>query len=67
VLVAYAGRTTLQAALHAKNRIEGVGGRIFGAILNNVDLDSEDYGNYYRYYYQHTDYGEEKPRGRRKS
>lgn len=60
VLVVQAGHTTWHAALDARRRIEGVGGRLFGAVLNDVDLDNKRGGEGYRYYYYyHSGYGEE--------
>ena len=60
VLVVHAGKTSLPAAAQARRRVEDVGGRIVGAVLNNVDLDDRRTGQYYQYYYYHqSSYGEE--------
>lgn len=67
VLVVQAGKTSLPAATQARRRIEDVGGRIVGAVLNNVDLDDRRAGHYYQYYYYHkASYGDE-PTGRESS
>ncbi len=49
VLVVQAGRTTWQAAVEARRRLESVRGRIFGVVLNGIDLDAKDGGEYYYY------------------
>lgn len=58
VLVAQAGQTSIPEALQAKRRLLDVNGRIFGVILNEVDLDGEGRTVYYDYYY-HAGYGED--------
>jgi polysaccharide biosynthesis transport protein len=59
VLVVNAGETTWPSALQAKRRIASVGGRIFGVVLNNVDLDDHRSAEYYQYYYYRSPYAEE--------
>jgi len=59
VLVINAGHTTWQLAYQSKRRIQDVGGRIFGVVLNSVDLEDRHYGRYYRYYYYKSRYTEE--------
>lgn len=56
VLVAHAGHSTWQATVQTKRRFEDVGARIFGLVLNSVDLDKRG-GEYY--YYQNYRYGED--------
>lgn len=60
VLVIQAGRTSWQMAKQAKRRLEDVGARIFGVVLNNVDFENRRAGdNYdYYYYYYNSDYSE---------
>jgi polysaccharide biosynthesis transport protein len=57
VLVVNAATTSWQAARHARRAIEDVGGRLFGAVLNNVDLDRApaSYYQYYQYRYEEDD------------
>lgn len=61
VLVIHANSTTLHAAQVARRRIEDVGGRIFGAVLNDVDLDDRRTSEYYQqyYYYYRSPYVDE--------
>jgi capsular exopolysaccharide synthesis family protein len=54
VLVVKGGETARGAVLHAKRMIQGVGGRLLGTLLNNVDVRSADY----RYYSGGYSYGE---------
>jgi polysaccharide biosynthesis transport protein len=56
VLVIHAGHTTWQLATEAKRRLVDVGGRIFGVVMNNVDLDSPHYNSYTYYYYYRSGY-----------
>ncbi|MEL6547763.1 MAG: polysaccharide biosynthesis tyrosine autokinase, partial [Myxococcota bacterium] len=51
VLVLHANITTLHSAQIARRRIEDVGGRIFGGVLNDVDLDDRRTSEYYQQYY----------------
>ena len=65
VLVIHAGRTSWQSALQAKRKLVDVGARIYGVVLNDVDLDDKKTGGYYyQYYYYYrsgyTDEGERK-------
>jgi capsular exopolysaccharide synthesis family protein len=51
LLVVGAGTTPRQAVIGAKNSLDGVGARILGVVLNQVDIKGA-YGSYYYYYYQ---------------
>lgn len=61
VLVVHANITTIHAAQVARRRIEDVGGKIFGAVLNDVDLDDRRTSEYYQqyYYYYRSPYVDE--------
>ncbi|MEM6732754.1 MAG: polysaccharide biosynthesis tyrosine autokinase, partial [Myxococcota bacterium] len=61
VLVIHANITTLHSAQVARRRVEDVGGRIFGAVLNDVDLDDRRTSEYYQqyYYYYRSPYVDE--------
>jgi capsular exopolysaccharide synthesis family protein len=50
VLVGDAQHTAWQLAGQAVQRLERVGARIFGFVLNKVVLDDPKYGGYYQYY-----------------
>ena len=52
ILVVQAGRSTREMLRRAKQELVGVGAKIFGVVLNNVDVKKEGYDEYYyqRYY-----------------
>jgi len=52
ILVVQAGRSTRDMLRRAKQELVGVGSKIFGVVLNNVDIKKEGYDEYYytRYY-----------------
>jgi Mrp family chromosome partitioning ATPase len=47
IVVVSAGKTTLEELQHSVEMLEGVGGRVLGVILNNLDL-KRAYGISYR-------------------
>jgi polysaccharide biosynthesis transport protein len=51
LLVIRAFQTSKDATRQALRTLRDVGGRTVGAVLNAVDLQSRQYGYYYRYYY----------------
>ncbi len=61
LLVLKAGRTTRELAHRGVAALQSVNARITGAVLNDLDLDSREYGYYSYYYYRRGYYGEEKP------
>lgn len=50
LVVLKAGQTSRDAAVRAVRSIVDVKGKIFGAVLNDLDLQDERYGQYYQYY-----------------
>jgi succinoglycan biosynthesis transport protein ExoP len=55
LLVVHGGRASRAIIRRSKQLLQDVGARIFGVVLNNVDITkSDDY--YYRYYYEHNKY-----------
>lgn len=56
ILVVQAGRSTREIVRRAKQDLRSVGAKIFGVVLNNVDLKREGYYDYY-YYRYHSNYG----------
>jgi capsular exopolysaccharide synthesis family protein len=62
LVVLKAGQTSRDAAVRAVRSILDVKGRIFGAVLNDLDLTDQRYGQYYQYYrYGYYGEGEGKP------
>ncbi|MFL6278411.1 MAG: GumC family protein [Blastocatellia bacterium] len=56
ILVVHGGKSTRDLVRRARQELATVGAKIFGVVLNNVDLRRDGYDNYYydRYY---TNYG----------
>jgi capsular exopolysaccharide synthesis family protein len=54
ILVVHGGRNSRHAVQRACNELSAVGARVFGIVLNNVDLRREGYDQYYYYSYQYT-------------
>jgi Mrp family chromosome partitioning ATPase len=52
MLVVHGGKSTRDVVRRARMELSSVGAKIFGVVLNNVDLrrDGYDYYYYYRYY-----------------
>jgi capsular exopolysaccharide synthesis family protein len=50
LMVLKAGHTSRDQAVRAVRSILDVKGRIFGAVLNDLDLTDQRYGQYYQYY-----------------
>ncbi len=56
VLVAMAGKSSLQLMKKFKQRLSAIGARIYGVVLNGITSDSVEYGYYgygYNQYYAH--------------
>ncbi len=64
VLVIHGGKTPRDAVQKASERLVGVGGRVLGALINNVDIRKSEYSSYYRYYYYYDDYSEKGTRSK---
>lgn len=60
VMVVKAGRTVREVALRTKQSLHDVNARIFGVVMNDVDLERRGYGYYY-YYQRYGYYYGEKP------
>jgi capsular exopolysaccharide synthesis family protein len=60
-LVVNASKTTIPQAQRARQRIQDVGGRIYGAVLNGVDLSNSSTRGYYQYYYYRSGYTDTEP------
>jgi capsular exopolysaccharide synthesis family protein len=60
VLVVHGGKSTREVARRARQELASVGAKIFGVVLNNVDLRCQGYDDYYYYRYYHDHYRREK-------
>jgi len=54
VLVVQGGSTSKDVVRRAGGHLLGVGARILGAVINNVNMDAPEYVHYYRHYYDET-------------
>lgn len=62
VFVIRSSKTPVDVIRQSREIIEKSGVRIIGAILNQVDVEKERYGGYYKYYYQsYTHYERSSP------
>ena len=57
ILVVHGGKSTRDIVRRARQELSTVGAKIFGVVLNNVDLRREGYDNYY-YYRYYSGYGD---------
>ena len=58
LLVVHSGRTSRAVVRRARQVLQDVGAKIFGVVLNKVNLREHDYyyyGGYYSKYYHHDD------------
>jgi len=53
VMVVKGGVTPRQVVLDAKGRLQDVGARLLGVVLNDIDVTRNDYTYYSRYYYSY--------------
>lgn len=51
MLVVHGGKSSRDMVRRAKHELAGVGAKMFGVVLNNVDLRREGYDDYYYYRY----------------
>lgn len=58
ILVVHGGKSTRDVLRRARQELSTVGAKIFGVVLNNVDLRKDGYDDYY-YYRYYSGYGQE--------
>jgi polysaccharide biosynthesis transport protein len=56
ILVVHAGKSSRQVIRRSKQLLQDVGAKIFGVVLNNVNLRSQDNYYYYQSYYHRDNY-----------
>lgn len=66
VLIVRGGSTPRRVVAAAKARLQSVGARVLGAVLNDVDISRGEYYYYNRYYYSYYNEPERSERGRAK-
>jgi polysaccharide biosynthesis transport protein len=60
LVVLKAGQTSRDLAKRAARQLADVNARVFGAVLNDLDLENQKYGQYYYYYRYGYYYGDGK-------
>ncbi|MEP6787007.1 MAG: polysaccharide biosynthesis tyrosine autokinase [Acidobacteriota bacterium] len=60
ILVVHAGRSSRQVVRHSRQLLQEIGAKIFGVVLNNVNLNTKDNYYYYQSYYHRNDYQDDK-------
>lgn len=58
ILVVHGGRSTRDVVRRAHHDLDMSDAKVFGVVLNNVDLRRKGYDNYYHYRY-YSAYGQE--------
>lgn len=53
ILVVHGGRSTRHSVRRARQELAAVGAKLFGVVLNNVDLKRDGYSDHYYYYHQY--------------
>ncbi|HEX8371061.1 MAG TPA: polysaccharide biosynthesis tyrosine autokinase [Pyrinomonadaceae bacterium] len=56
ILVVHSGKSSRQVVRRSKQLLNDIGAKIFGVVLNNVNLRSQDNYYYYQSYYHRTNY-----------
>lgn len=57
ILVVHAGKSSRQVVRHSRQLLQEIGAKIFGVVLNNVNLNTKDNYYYYQSYYHRSNYG----------
>lgn len=57
ILVVHGGRSTREMVRHARQELANVGAKVFGVVLNNVNLQRDGYRYYRHYEYSHEQNG----------
>ena len=56
MLVVHAGKSSKQVVRRSRQLLNEIGAKIFGVVLNNVNLNSQDNYYYYQSYYHRGNY-----------
>lgn len=56
ILVVHAGRSSRQVVKRSRQMLQEIGAKIFGVVLNNVNLNNKDNYYYYQSYYHRNNY-----------
>ncbi|MEQ1605260.1 MAG: polysaccharide biosynthesis tyrosine autokinase [Pyrinomonadaceae bacterium] len=58
ILVVHAGRSSRQVVKRSRQMLQEIGAKIFGVVLNNVNLNNKDNYYYYQSYYHRSNYAD---------
>lgn len=61
ILVVHAGKSSKQVVRRSRQLLNEIGAKIFGVVLNNVNLSSQDNYYYYQSYYHRDNYRTDEP------
>ena len=56
ILVVHSGRSSRQVVRRSRQLLQDIGAKIFGVVLNNVNLRNQDNDYYYQSYYHRDNY-----------
>ena len=59
LLVVHAGKSSRQIVRRSRQLLQDIGAKIFGVVLNNVNLNSQDNNYYYQSYYHRNNYNQD--------
>ena len=59
ILVVHSGKSSRQVVRRSRQLLQDVGAKVFGVVLNKVDLSSQDNYYYYQSYYHRSNYRHE--------
>lgn len=61
ILVVNAGRSSRQVVKRSRQLLQEIGAKVFGVVLNNVNLNAKDNYYYYQSYYHRSNYNSSDP------
>ncbi len=59
ILVVHSGKSSRQVVRRSRQLLQDIGAKIFGVVLNNVNLRSQDNSYYYQSYYHRDSYNQD--------
>lgn len=59
ILVVHSGKSSRQVIRRSRQLLQDIGAKIFGVVLNNVNLRSQDNSYYYQSYYHRDNYNQD--------
>lgn len=59
ILVVHSGKSSRQVVRRSRQLLQDIGAKIFGVVLNNVNLRSQDNSYYYQSYYHRDNYNQD--------